>query len=81
MEPSGTGLGIYFKFAINQGEHMTEGEVLEVLVQRCKELGTVARMNTAVLSQVAKRLAAVPGMTADKVMAACRNPMAMAKYF
>jgi len=60
---------------------MTEGEVLEVLVQRCKELGTVARMNTAVLSQVAKRLAAVPGMTADKVMAACRNPMAMAKYF
>ena len=60
---------------------MTEGEVMEVLVQRCKKLGTVKRMDTAVMSQLAKRLAAVPGMTAEKVMNACQSPAAMLQYF
>lgn len=60
---------------------MTEGEVLEVLVKRCQDIGTVKRMNPAVLAQIAARLAAEPGMTPEKVMAACRNPMNMAKYF
>ena len=60
---------------------MTEGEVMEVLVQRCKNLGTVNRMDTAVMSQIAKRLAAVPGMTAEKVMNACKSPAAMLQYF
>ena len=60
---------------------MTEGEVMEVLVQRCKNLGTIKRMDTAVMSQLAKRLAAVPGMTAEKVMNACKSPAEMLRYF
>lgn len=60
---------------------MTEGDVLEVLVKRCQNLGTVSRMNADVLAVVAKRLAAEPGMTEEKVMDCCKNPMAMAKYF
>jgi hypothetical protein len=60
---------------------MTEGEVMEVLVQRCKNLGTVKRMDTAVLSCIAKGLAAVPDMTAKKVMQACQSPAAMMQYF
>lgn len=60
---------------------MTEGEVMEVLVQRCKNLGTVKRMDTAVMSQIAKRLAAVPDMTAEKVMNACKSPVEMMRYF
>lgn len=60
---------------------MTEGEVMEVLVQRCKNLGTVARMDTAVMSHIAKRLASIPDMTAEKVMNACKNPAAMLRYF
>lgn len=60
---------------------MTEGEVLDTLVQRCRNLGTVSRMNPAVLSQIAQRLAAEPDMTEEKVMAACQSPMTMARYF
>lgn len=60
---------------------MTEGEVLEVLVKRCQKLGTVSRMNPAVLAQIARRLAEEPDMTEKKVMEACQNPMNMAKYF
>jgi len=60
---------------------MTEGEVLEVLVKRCQNLGTVSRMNPFVLAEVARGLAKVPGMTEKKVMEACQNPMNMAKYF
>lgn len=60
---------------------MTEGDVLEVLVKRCQNLGTVSRMKPEVLTIISKRLAAEPGMTEEKVMAACRNPMTMAKYF
>ena len=60
---------------------MTEGDVLEVLVKRCQNLGTVSRMRPDVLAVVAKRLAAEPGMTEEKVMAACKSPMTMAKYF
>jgi len=60
---------------------MTEGEVMEVLVKRCQNLGTVKRMNTAVLSQMSKHLAAIPDMTAEKVMQACQSPAAMLQYF
>ena len=60
---------------------MTEGDVLEVLVKRCQNLGTISRMNPDVLAVVAKRLAAEPGMTEEKVMSACKSPMVMAKYF
>ena len=60
---------------------MTEGEVMAVLVKRCKNLGTIKRMDTAVMSQIAKRLAAEPDMTEEKVMDACKSPMAMMRYF
>lgn len=60
---------------------MTAGEVLEVLVKRCQNIGTVSRMNPAVLAQISERLAREPDMTADKVMAACRSPMNLARYF
>lgn len=60
---------------------MTEGEVMEVLVKRCQNLGTIKRMNTAVMSQMSKHLAAIPGMTAEKVMNACKNPAEMMRYF
>jgi hypothetical protein len=60
---------------------MTEGDVLEVLVKRCQNLGTVSRMQPDVLAVVAKRLAAEPGMTEEKVMDCCKSPMKMAKYF
>ena len=60
---------------------MTEGEVLEVLVKRCQNLGTVSRMNPAVLAQISQRLAKEPGMTAAKVMEACQSPMNLARYF
>lgn len=60
---------------------MTEGEVLEVLVKRCQNLGTVAKMDTAVLSQMSKQLAKFPDMTEKKIMDACRNPLTMMQYF
>jgi hypothetical protein len=60
---------------------MTEGEVLEVLVKRCQNLGTVSRMNTAVMSQMARRLASFPDMTEEKIMTACQHPANMLKYF
>lgn len=60
---------------------MTEGEVLEVLVKRCQNLGTVRRMNTAVLSQMARQLATFPDMTEQKIIDACQHPANMLKYF
>lgn len=60
---------------------LTEGEVLEILVKRCQNIGTVKRMRPEVLAVVSKRLAAEPGMTEEKVMDCCKSPMAMAKYF
>ena len=60
---------------------MTEGDVLEVLVKRCQNLGTVSRMKPEVLTVISKRLAAEPGMTEEKVMAACKNPSKMLEYF
>lgn len=60
---------------------MTEGEVLEVIVEHCKELGTTDRMRTDVLSHISKRLASQPGMTPDKVKECCHDPEVMMQYF
>lgn len=60
---------------------MTEGEVLNALVEHCRELGTTSRMRPEILSIIAKRLAADPNMTPAKVKECCKDPDALMKYF
>lgn len=56
---------------------MTKEQIMNVFYKRCEELGTVGRMNQAVLSQLADRLSQDSTMTEQKVIDACKSPTKM----
>ncbi len=56
---------------------MTKEQILDVFRTRCEELGTVKRMNIAVLNRLVDTLSKKPDMTEQKVMDACKNPTKM----